>query len=96
MALSSSKVFRSIHHNGVINGGLDPTAVYQIIERIAAEAGLGKLTPHDLRRTFAKLSRQGGAPMETIQKTLGHSSIATTERYVQTGEECNAGDYFNL
>ena len=96
MTLGDRRVFRSIHHNGTINGALDPTAVYQIIERIALEAGLGKLTPHDLRRTFAKLSREGGAPMETIQKTLGHSSIATTERYVQTGEECNAGDYFVL
>ena len=45
-------------------------------------AGLGKITPHDQRRTFAKLAHLGSAPLEQIQISLGHSSIQTTERYL--------------
>jgi site-specific recombinase XerD len=46
-----------------------------------------KLAPHDLRRTFAKLAHTAGAPVEQIQQSLGHASIATTERYL--GVELN-------
>ncbi len=41
-----------------------------------------KITPHDLRRTFAKLAHQGQAALEQIQLSLGHASIQTTERYL--------------
>ena len=40
------------------------------------------IAPHDLRRTFAKLAHKGGAGLEQIQLTLGHSSLVTTERYL--------------
>jgi len=33
-------------------------------------AGLGKIAPHDLRRTFAKLTHQGLAPLEQIRIIL--------------------------
>ena len=45
-------------------------------------ASLGKVTPHDLWRIFAKLAHQGRAPLEQIQISLGHASIQTTERYL--------------
>ena len=41
-----------------------------------------EITPHDLRRTFAKLAHQGRPPLEQIQLSLGHASIQTTERYL--------------
>jgi site-specific recombinase XerD len=37
---------------------------------------------HDLSRTFAKLSRNGGAELDQIKASLGHASVQTTERYV--------------
>ena len=50
--------------------------------RPVSKGGLGKVTPHDLRRTFAKLAHRGRAPLEQIQISLGHASIQTTERYL--------------
>jgi integrase len=38
--------------------------------------------PHDLRRTFGKLAHKGGARIEQIQRSCGHASIQTTERYL--------------
>ena len=43
-----------------------------------------KLTPNDLRRTFAILAHKGHASLEQIQFSLGHASIVTTEKYLGT------------
>ena len=59
-----------------------PQGVFEAVVSYARQAGLGKITPHDLRRTFAKLAHLGRAPLEQIQISLGHASIQTTERYL--------------
>jgi integrase len=40
------------------------------------------LTPHDLRRSCAKLCHSAGGELEQIQFLLGHVSLQTTERYL--------------
>lgn len=40
------------------------------------------ITPHKSRHTFASVSRELGFDVLEIQSMLGHSSIATTERYL--------------
>ena len=45
--------------------------------------GIGiSISPHDLRRTFAKLAYKVDSPIDQIQLSHGHSSIMTTERYL--------------
>jgi integrase len=44
--------------------------------------GVGKLAPHDLRRSCARLCRAAGGELEQIQFLLGHVSVQTTERYL--------------
>lgn len=90
------KLLRSITSSGAIHGSLSPGAVRDIVHKYGKAIGIPDLNPHDLRRTCAKLARLGGAPLETIQKTLGHASVKTTEAYTNTGEEANAGDFINL
>lgn len=91
----TGRVFRSFTSTGAINGSLQVTSIRKIVAKYSKIAQCD-CAPHDLRRSFAKLSRLGGAPLETIQHTLGHASIRTTEVYLNTGEEANAGDYFAL
>jgi len=55
--------------------------IYRIVKRYADQIQV-ELAPHDLRRTYAKLSRKAGAQLEQIQLTLGHESLSTTERYL--------------
>ena len=52
----------------------------------AADLGL-QLSPHDLRRTCAKLCRLSGGALEQIQFLLGHASVQTTERYLGGKQE---------
>jgi site-specific recombinase XerD len=76
------RVFVSINKGGAVSGeALTPQAVYNVVAQYAEEAGL-QVAAHDLRRTFAKLAHKGGAALDQIQLTLGHSSIRTTEQYL--------------
>jgi integrase len=53
---------------------------------------------HDLRRTYAKLAHNGGAKLDQIQLSLGHTSLTTTERYLGVRQELNDApcDYLRL
>lgn len=44
----------------------------------AERAGLGGLTPHELRHTAASLAVQAGANVKVVQQMLGHASAAMT------------------
>jgi site-specific recombinase XerD len=76
-------VFRPLHKTGVLIGEqINPQTVHDLVTEYAELTGLTPLAPHDLRRTFAKLSRNGGAELDQIKASLGHASVQTTERYV--------------
>ncbi len=68
----------------------DEKAVWQMVFKYAKATSLGKLAPHDLRRTCAKLCRKAGGDLEQIQMLLGHASIQTTERYLGTEQNLAA------
>ena len=60
----------------------------QIVKRIAELADIRKrISPHALRHTFAFTSYLYCRNLVAIQKLLGHSTIATTQRYVQHLED---------
>ena len=81
--ISSGAVLRRVDKGGRVGDGpITAQAVFEAVVSYARRAGLGKITPHDLRRTFAKLAHLGRAPLEQIQISLGHASIQTTERYL--------------
>lgn len=78
----SGPVFVRTHRSGqVIGGAIQSCTVYDIVKRYAAQAGL-ETSPHDLRRSFARLAKKGGADWLQLSLTLGHASIETTRRYV--------------
>jgi integrase len=46
--------------------------------RSATEIGRPDLRVHDLRHTYASLSRRAGADLRLLQKAMGHASITVT------------------
>ena len=84
--IGSGRIFRPVNKADVLAGTemRDEKVVWRLVMRYAKQTELGKLAPHDLRRTCAKLCRKAGGELEQIQLLLGHASIQTTERYLGT------------
>ena len=61
------------------------------MDRFSEHIDMKDVTPHWFRHAFATHALERGTSMKAISKALGHSSIKTTEIYIQTGEE--AGDW---
>jgi integrase len=88
-AITAGPLFRTVRKGGVL-GPAEPVSedlIYTLVRKSGVAIGHPELTPHDLRRTCAKLCRKAGGDLEQIQSLLGHASIQTTERYLGTQQD---------
>ncbi|TVQ31732.1 MAG: tyrosine recombinase [Phycisphaeraceae bacterium] len=60
---------------------LERVAVWQIVKRCAARAGVRDVHPHTFRHSFATHLLIGGADLRVVQELLGHSDVTTTQIY---------------
>lgn len=85
--IRAGNLFRRMTKYDVPAGkGLANHGVAVIVKRVARRLGIA-VAAHDLRRSFAKMSRHGGADLEQIQYSLGHSQITTTMRYIGENQD---------
>lgn len=81
-------LFCPVNRGGhLINRQMHPEAIYNCLMKRARQAGVRKLSPHDLRRTFVSDLLDAGADISTVQRLAGHASVNTTARYDRRGEE---------
>ena len=81
-SIKEGRLFRCVSRKGSVWGdGITEKVIWHIVKGSAATAGISKLSPHDCRRTCARLCHAAGGELEQIQFLLGHVSVETTERY---------------
>ena len=66
------------------------TAVYAA----AGAAGIGHVTPHQLRHTLATQAINRGMSLEAIAALLGHTSLSMTMTYARISDRTVADEYF--
>lgn len=66
---------------------MDTSTIYQLCKKYGLVSKTSKIAPHSLRRSYATWLHRDGVSLKDIKEMLGHSSITTTEIYVQTDYE---------
>jgi integrase/recombinase XerD len=63
-----------------------PNSLVQVFGRLYDECGLDAATSHSTRRTFITNLAHKGVNVRVLAALAGHSSIATTQRYIDLNE----------
>ena len=70
---------------------------WAIIKRIAKRAGITeRISPHWFRHAHATHALEHSAPIKLVCETLGHSSVAITDRYLHSRPDTSSGDYLKV
>jgi site-specific recombinase XerD len=75
---------------------IGPESVRAALLKIAEEAGLGTVTPHQLRHTLATQAINRGMSLEAIAALLGHKSMRMTMVYAKISNRTVADEYFKV
>jgi site-specific recombinase XerD len=81
----------------VFNKGLSSRMIWNIVSRWADYSGIGKLSPHDLRRTAITRALDQGLSYRQVQMMSGHKDPKTVMRYDHGREnlDLNAVNFLN-
>jgi Phage integrase family len=70
--------------------------VNDVVAAAATAAGLGHVTPHQLRHTLATQAINRGMSLEAIAALLGHTSMTMTLTYARIADRTVADEYFDV
>ena len=72
---------------------LSQTAVRKELERSATIAGIGHVTPHQLRHTYATALVNAGVSLQALMRLLGHVSAEMSLRYAHLFDSTVRAEY---
>jgi len=71
---------------------LSENSLRYMLTKLFSRVGL-KVTPHQLRHSYASSLLNSGAPIVDVSELLGHSSMATTQIYTKLGSALKQQNY---
>lgn len=71
---------------------LSENSLRYIVAKVFRKVGI-KVTPHQLRHSYATSLLNSGAPIVDVSELLGHSSMATTQIYTKLGSVLKQQNY---
>ncbi len=75
-----------------MGGPLDRYFVTRMVNRVANDAGIGHVHPHQLRHTLATQAVNRGMRLESIAELLGHRTLRMTIRYARIANKTVADE----
>ncbi len=60
---------------------VSPQLIYRVVDKGLVGAGIERLTPHDMRRSFISDLLDEGVDLATVARQVGHANVQTTARY---------------
>ncbi len=91
-AADNAPVFR-----GRGDAALSESQVYRIVRTAARRAGIKRnVSPHFMRHAHASHALDAGAPIALVRDTLGHSSVAVTDRYLHARPDQSSGKFLKI
>lgn len=75
---------------------LTPREAWETMRRLGNRAGIRKLHPHMLRHTAATIALMEGSNIQAVRAMLGHSSLGTTQRYVEAAGSLEQSPAYTL
>jgi len=83
---AAGPVFVSRKEQGREAARLGEARVWRIVRKAAQRAAIAlNVSPHWMRHAHGSHALDRGAPIHLVQATLGHSSVATTGKYLHAG-----------
>ena len=91
-------VARSLGMGKSLGESMSAVSIFNLVARYGKLIGIENLAAHDCRRTFAQLAYEAGVPITQISVLLGHSSVKTTQTYLNLSLdlETTASDFIPL
>lgn len=68
-------------------GHVSPATIWEWVLEVAAEAGVGHVTPHVLRHTALTWANDATADLRAVQDLAGHVNPAVTARYTRASSD---------
>lgn len=65
-------------------GHVAPASVWRWVLDVAADAGIGRVTPHQLRHTALTIANDATGDLRAVQTLAGHTDPAVTARYTRS------------
>ena len=78
----SERIVRGLAAGGTLSDSLTSAQLFNIVRKHGKRIAKPELSPHDLRRTYARIGYDNGVPLDELAQLLGHSSTETTRLYI--------------